>query len=477
MAPAMMIGLLVGIVLGAAGAYWLLRRRGGAPPGTGAVAGPHLLPDPALRWLIRAYGALGVWVTELDPTEEGPRNERVIDADRLSISQITAVDRRLERARDQEQDGVERMEGGTLAFHSYAGIAVGLLLPETVAPAVVAQATHDLRRLLEGIRRRPQFVALAQAGSQEGAIESVESVGMRLAYQLERIVGGDALIAAAEPGGARIVGVSGRADRRLLGTFAAPDSPVERVARGRLGATMVDGDPVGGVVADRRQRQAPVTLLPLAVGGDVVGTVAIWAPGGEILPGQQTREVQEAVAGAGGRMSRALEAHGYRQAAEIDPLTGLVNRRGFERVLGRHDVQTGALVYCDLDKFKSLNDTLGHPAGDAAIAHFARVIREQIRGGDTAARIGGEEFAVWLPEAGLDLGVRIAERIRVKLGTTAWDWQGRHWPLSASFGVAACPETSRRIENLAGQADAALYVAKKEGRNRVEAAGTARAGG
>ena len=131
----------------------------------------------------------------------------------------------------------------------------------------------------------------------------------------------------------------------------------------------------------------------------------------------------------------------------------------------------GAMVYADLDRFKTLNDKLGHPAGDAALMHFARIIREQIRSGDAAARIGGEEFAVWLPGTGLDLGARIAERIRLKLGTTPWDWRGQAWPLSASFGVAACPETAATIGELLGQADAALYVAKNSGRNRVERAG------
>jgi PleD family two-component response regulator len=66
--------------------------------------------------------------------------------------------------------------------------------------------------------------------------------------------------------------------------------------------------------------------------------------------------------------------------------------------------------------------------------------------------------------------MRIADRIRIRLGTTPWDWQGRPWPLSASFGVASMPETCRSVQNLAAQADAALMVAKKDGRNRVEAA-------
>ena len=83
---------------------------------------------------------------------------------------------------------------------------------------------------------------------------------------------------------------------------------------------------------------------------------------------------------------------------------------------------------------------------------------------------------MWLPETGLELGGRIAERIRLKLGTTAWDWRGRNWPLSASFGVASCPETSQSLDNLPAQADAALYVAKNSGRNRVEGRGVRQTG-
>jgi diguanylate cyclase (GGDEF)-like protein len=130
----------------------------------------------------------------------------------------------------------------------------------------------------------------------------------------------------------------------------------------------------------------------------------------------------------------------------------------------------GTLIYADFDKFKLLNDQLGHHAGDAALVHFARLVYDLIRGGDTAARIGGEEFAVWLPGASLVYGAKVADRIRIKLGTVPWDWQGRSWPLSASFGVSAMPDTTRSLDNLAAQADAALMEAKRLGRNRVETA-------
>jgi diguanylate cyclase (GGDEF)-like protein len=449
---------------------WLVGRRGLRASVRSGVS-PHFLPDPALEWLRRAHRAIGVWITELDPGEEGPRAERIIEPERLSVAQIVAVDRRLERARDQEQSGAERMEGGMLVFHAQAGAAVGLLLPEGFEAGRLGVAEDDLRRLLEGVRRRPHIVALTQAQSQEASLESVGSVGLRLAYQLERTLDAQVVVAALDTTGVRIIGVSGRADRRLLDSFLPAESQLAGVAHGSLESTVSESDPLGGVVADRRTRPGSVLLLPMETGHRRVGAVAIWLVGGREPVGTARAELMEALYNAAPRVARALEADQHKRAATIDPLTGLHNRRGFDEAFNLITANRGALVYADLDRFKSLNDTLGHPAGDAALVHFARIIREQIRSGDVPGRIGGEEFAIWLPDTSLDLGARIAERIRIKLGTTAWDWRGRQWPLSASFGVAACPETSRSPDNLPSQADAALYVAKNSGRNRVEKAG------
>jgi diguanylate cyclase (GGDEF)-like protein len=463
------VGLvLVGLGAGALG--WFL----GSRPGRLVVrsgASPHLLPDPALDWLRRAHRGIGVWVTELDPSEEGPRAERIVDAEQLSVAQIVAVDRRLERARDQEQSGAERMEGGMLVFHAQAGAAVGLLLPERFEPSLLDGVEEDLRRLLDGVRRKPQMVALTQARAQEASIESVGSVGLRLAYQLERTLDSQVVVAALDTGGVRVIGVSGRGDRRLLDTLLPADSALARVALGASEPHVSDTDALGGVVADRRSRPGSVLLLPVKRELQPLGAVAIWLLGGREPSGSVRAELMEALDNAAPRIARALEADQHKRAATIDPLTGLHNRRGFDEAFKLITAGQGALVYADIDRFKSLNDTLGHPAGDAALVHFARIIREQIRGFDVAGRIGGEEFAVWLPDTGLDLGARIAERVRMKLGTTPWDWQGRLWPLSASFGVASCPETSRSLDNLPAQADAALYVAKRSGRNRVEKAG------
>jgi diguanylate cyclase (GGDEF)-like protein len=460
--------LLVGVAAAIAG--WMIGRR---PQRLGLKAGaaPHLLPDPALDWLRRAHQAIGIWITELDPQEEGPRAERILDAERLSVAQIVAVDRRLERARDQEQSGAERMDSGTLVFRAESGAAVGLLLPTQFDATRLDGVEDDLRRLLDGVRRKPQIVALAQAQAQDASLESVGSVGLRLAYQLERTLDSQVVVAALDTSGVRVIGVSGRGDRRLLDSFLPPESELARVAQGSLDAHVSAVDPLGGVVADRRSRPGSILLVPMKRDAQSVGAVAIWLSAGQEPTGAIRAELMEALDNAAPRIARALEADQHKRAATIDPLTALHNRRGFDEVFTLITAKAGALVYCDIDRFKSLNDTLGHPAGDAALVHFARIIREQIRSCDVAGRIGGEEFAVWLPETGLELGARIAERIRLKLGTTAWDWRGRNWPLSASFGVAACPDTSSSLDNLPAQADAALYVAKRSGRNRVEKAG------
>lgn len=473
--------------LGGLAAGWMLARRRGPMPLAPGV-GPHLLPDPGLEWLRRAYDALGVWVTELDPHEEGPHAERIVDAERLSVAQIVAVDRRLERARDHVHSGAERMDGGLLVFHAAAGTAVALLLPEGFDAGRIGLVELDLRRLLDGVRRRPQVVALAQAHSQDASLESTGSVGLRLAYQLERVLDAQVIVAATEAAGehpeagglmplapVRVVGVSGRGDRRLLDTVIPEISDLARVARGDAPPLTMEGDPLGGVVADRRQRQGAVMLLPILVGDEAFGAVAIWPPNGREPVGAVLAELTEALAGAGPRLARALEADKRSAHASSDRLTGLANRRKFDELIAQTEPlrgpRRGALVYADLDRFKLLNDTLGHPAGDAALVHFAQIIQGQIRTGDIAARIGGEEFAIWLPKAELEVGLRIAERIRIRLGTTRWDWNGRPWPLGASFGVAACPETGGTLSALPAQADAALYVAKNSGRNRVERAG------
>jgi diguanylate cyclase (GGDEF)-like protein len=152
-------------------------------------------------------------------------------------------------------------------------------------------------------------------------------------------------------------------------------------------------------------------------------------------------------------------------SADLDPLTGVLNRRGFERLVP--DPASGALLFLDLDRFKALNDTHGHAAGDAALCGFARIAMRSVREGDVFARLGGEEFALHLPDTGHAAALRLAERIRADVAASlAVGGQA----VTVSIGVAhAGPATVAR-SSLMKAADAAMYAAKSGGRNQVASA-------
>jgi diguanylate cyclase (GGDEF)-like protein len=129
-----------------------------------------------------------------------------------------------------------------------------------------------------------------------------------------------------------------------------------------------------------------------------------------------------------------------------------------------------ALLIADLDHFKRVNDRFGHVAGDAALRHVAGLLRRALRSQDTAVRIGGEEFALWLPDADLAVAAEVAERVRSMIEEAPLRWNGEEIRLTCSLGVAAMPGSTSAVANLYRAADAALYRAKERGRNRVEVA-------
>jgi diguanylate cyclase (GGDEF)-like protein len=156
--------------------------------------------------------------------------------------------------------------------------------------------------------------------------------------------------------------------------------------------------------------------------------------------------------------------------AITDGLTGLYNHIYFKNRLSqelkraqRKSTQC-SLLMLDLDKLKQINDTYGHPVGDAAIRQVAAVLNSLLRSGDTAARYGGEEFAVILPETPLSEAILIADRLRRNVNRTAVPGLGF---ISTSIGAATFPSQGTSLEDLIDKADRALYVAKRAGRNRV----------
>ena len=162
----------------------------------------------------------------------------------------------------------------------------------------------------------------------------------------------------------------------------------------------------------------------------------------------------------------------WKMRALTDPLTGLPNRRGFERgVEGLRTPDTqSALMAIDLDHFKTVNDTYGHGAGDYVLQKVSMVLRSSLRNRDLLSRLGGEELAVLLPEADRALAQLIGERLRRAIDEMEILWEGKSIHVTASFGIAIAPGTLPMVE-LFERADAALYSAKHSGRNRVVFAG------
>jgi len=160
-----------------------------------------------------------------------------------------------------------------------------------------------------------------------------------------------------------------------------------------------------------------------------------------------------------------------------DTLSGLYNRRSFMELLGREyerferNGTPFSLLIIDIDLFKRINDTYGHPAGDAAIAQIAALIKSETREMDLAARIGGEEFAVVLPDSGPAQAAMAAERIRKAAETAEFLLPGgRRVRITLSIGTATIREGMSRSD-IIKRADDAMYRAKRGGRNRVESWG------
>ncbi len=163
------------------------------------------------------------------------------------------------------------------------------------------------------------------------------------------------------------------------------------------------------------------------------------------------------------------------EEAFTDPLTGLANRRRFERQLEGEVSRTSryghafCLLLLDIDNFKQVNDNHGHEAGDEALKSLAKVLQEGTRGIDLTARIGGEEFAILLTETSMRGAIDVAERLRMAIKGAQIPVVGQ---IAASFGVAECPSSAQTARELQAAADAALYEAKRQGRDRVAVAPT-----
>ena len=214
-----------------------------------------------------------------------------------------------------------------------------------------------------------------------------------------------------------------------------------------------------------------VLVLPVSdVNGEFIGAYqAINKLGGD---GKFTEEDCRSLSLAAVICGIALESEVFLEDSHRDKLTQLKNRMGFYSDFSRRYLKligSGvpfALLMCDIDKFKRINDTYGHNAGDAVLKHTAEMIMDCCREGDGIYRWGGEEFIMIMSGADRQAGIDKAEEIRVKVMESVCQAEGRDIKLTLSFGVSAY-DPARTIEENVSSADEKLYIAKEGGRNRV----------
>ncbi|MDO9083822.1 MAG: GGDEF domain-containing protein [Humidesulfovibrio sp.] len=254
-------------------------------------------------------------------------------------------------------------------------------------------------------------------------------------------------------------------------------------AERQAGATVSEYRQVS-LAPDRSQKPVPafsagrLLLLPMSVGGESFGCLALMTDKGLRLAKDQVQTLNACVNHLALALRNALLYHQVKIMADRDGLTKIGNRRSFEERLadeaarhGRYD-QPLSLILVDVDHFKAVNDTHGHPAGDEVLREMAALLGEGLRSSDYPARYGGEEFVVVLPHTSREQAALLAERIRLRVAERVFhvgaERTGLH--LTVSAGVAALmPGTS--AQDLVLLADQALYLAKNGGRNRVVVAG------
>lgn len=160
--------------------------------------------------------------------------------------------------------------------------------------------------------------------------------------------------------------------------------------------------------------------------------------------------------------------------ASHDDLTGLYNRTQLKTIFYRelinskHSDKNLSIIVLDIDWFKKVNDTYGHASGDKVLILIADLIRLSIRSGDSAFRIGGEEFCVILPSTAITSAQEVAERIRVRVEEEPYEYGSEKMPITISCGVAESESFEQKIQSLFELADKRLYAAKSAGRNRIE---------
>jgi diguanylate cyclase (GGDEF)-like protein len=399
------------------------------------------------------------------PLSDAVRRKAVMDAFR---SVNASLRRALDERRSRELSRASSLSAGLIVLLSAVFGGLGWLL---VGRPVAAQRRREARRAVSRDRQTAFANALQMADSEEEAHTLVKR-------HLERSVDRSGVtVLYRDASGARLEATTEVDERTPLAVALKHAEPRSCLAV-RLGAPHEQGGPAVALMRCElcgktgRERS---TCAPLLVSGEVIGAVQVAHDNG--LAAEEREHVTDTVTQAAPVIANLRNLAVAELRAATDPLTGLANRRSLndtiKRMLAQAARSEGSLscIALDLDHFKRINDRHGHDRGDDVLAAAATALTSTLRVSDFVARSGGEEFVVLLPDTGLDGALVVAENLRSALQAMAVP--GVDAPVTGSFGVAVHPEDAPTAEDLLRRADRALYLAKRNGRNRVEAAAAA----
>jgi diguanylate cyclase (GGDEF)-like protein/PAS domain S-box-containing protein len=228
-------------------------------------------------------------------------------------------------------------------------------------------------------------------------------------------------------------------------------------------------DPVGHALTDGAVIEADGNVVLLCRGAESIAIDYSVAP----IRDRAARIVGAVLVIQDMRRERQYAAR-LSNLASHDALTGLLNRREFEQrvraIVEHHEAEDGqhAVLYLDLDQFKVVNDTSGHAAGDELLRQVGALLRPRLREGDVLARLGGDEFGVLLPHCPPAPALRIAEALRKAIVDFRFAWKNRSFTIGVSIGLVNLADGPHTLASALSAADAACYLAKDKGRNRVQ---------
>jgi diguanylate cyclase (GGDEF)-like protein len=348
------------------------------------------------------------------------------------------------------QLGVVGFTIGLLVLALAFGMAAARAVMRQVEPRL-DELAHQRRRLWESIRRTGQTLA--------SNLDRPALLELALKTAVDAVhAGGGRLVVTASPDAAVETGT--------IGSLAGLERPIEDAER----SAMEDGG-----IGESRAGQAfvaSVALRPLAREGPQYGLITVSRNGRPFT--EEERELLRLLAAQTTLALENIDLHyQVRHQAVTDELTGLGNFARFQELLSIEVEQVKrygdpvALLMLDLDGFKSINDTFGHLQGDAVLAAVAQALRESCRDADTPVRYGGDELAVILPRTPLEGALAIGERVRMAIESLRIPQLGGDGSLQVTASVGVSASATGDKEALISDADRALYIAKRDGKNRT----------